>query len=335
MISIKDIALHCGVSTATVSKALNDQPDIGKGTRERVKAAAAELGYLPNAAARALRTKRSYSIGVLFVDQMQSGLAHEYFSVILNSLKTEAEKLGYDITFFSQNVGGRCMTYTEHCRYRNMDGVVIACVNFEDPEVLELVGSGIPTVTIDHIFNDKTAIISDNIGGMRELVLYIAGRGHHRIAYIHGEKTSVAQNRLLSFYKTCEELGIEVPEQYVLESRFHDPLMTAQCVDRLLNLKELPSCIILPDDYSYPAAINVAQDHGLEVPKDLSFAGYDGLDTFRMIQPTLVTYRQNAEKIGLSAAQQIVNLIEKPKTTLPQRIVITGRVLTGNSVKQL
>ena len=80
MPSLKDLAKECGVSVATVSKALNDQPDIAQATRERIHAAARRMGYLPNAAARALKTNRTYNLGVLFVDEKQSGLTHEYFS---------------------------------------------------------------------------------------------------------------------------------------------------------------------------------------------------------------------------------------------------------------
>ena len=80
MISMKELAQHCGVSVATVSKALNDQSDIGESTKTRIKEAAVELGYYPNAAARSLKTNRSYNIGVLFVDEANSGLTHEYFT---------------------------------------------------------------------------------------------------------------------------------------------------------------------------------------------------------------------------------------------------------------
>ena len=138
MPSLKDLAKECGVSVATVSKALNDQPDIAAATRERIRAAARRMGYLPNAAARALKTNRTYNLGVLFVDERQSGLTHEYFSAVLDSFKVEAEKRGYDITFINHNISGKSMSYLEHCHYRGVDGVVIACVNFYDPQVVEL-----------------------------------------------------------------------------------------------------------------------------------------------------------------------------------------------------
>ena len=170
MPSLKDLAKECGVSVATVSKALNDQPDISPATRERVRAAAHRMGYLPNAAARSLKTNRTYNLGVLFVDERQSGLTHEYFSAVLDSFKVEAEKHGYDITFINHNISGKSMSYLEHCRYRNVDGVVIACVNFYEPQVVELVNSEVPVVTIDHVFNNRMAILSDNVFGLKALV---------------------------------------------------------------------------------------------------------------------------------------------------------------------
>ena len=187
MTSMKDISKICGVSIATVSKALNDQNDIGADTKERIRQVARELGYFPNSSARALKTKRTYNIGVLFVDEAQSGLTHDYFANVLNSFKKVVEDKGYDITFINAGTKkNRPMSYLEHCRYRGFDGVVIACVDFENPEVEELIKSDIPLVTIDHLFYGRAAVISDNVTGMKELLTYIAEQGHRKIAYIHG-----------------------------------------------------------------------------------------------------------------------------------------------------
>ena len=215
MVSMKDIAKACSVSVATVSKALSGQPDIGEQTREQICKTADSLGYMTNSAARALKTNRTYNIGVLFVDGRRSGLAHEYFSSMLESLKVEAERNGYDITFINHNISGKSMSYLEHCRYRNVDGVVIACVNFYEPQVVELVNSEVPVVTIDHVFNNRMAILSDNVSGLKALVRQAWACGHRRIAFIHGEKTAVTENRLAGFSQACEELGQKVPEEYV------------------------------------------------------------------------------------------------------------------------
>ena len=160
MPSLKDLAKECGVSVATVSKALNDQPDIAPATRERIRAAARRMGYLPNAAARALKTNRTYNLGVLFVDEKQSGLTHEYFSAVLDSFKVEAEKRGYDITFINHNISGKSMSYLEHCHYRGVDGVVIACVNFYDPQVVELVNGDVPVKAAEVIANARPTAVN-------------------------------------------------------------------------------------------------------------------------------------------------------------------------------
>jgi LacI family transcriptional regulator len=132
MVTIKDISERCGVSRATVSKALNGHTDIGADTIAQVRRVAKEMGYLPNATARTLKLGRSHNIGVLFVDKTACGLTHEYFSSILDSLKLSG-RLGYDITFISKGHREFSMDYYEHAKYRNCAGVVIASVDFSDP----------------------------------------------------------------------------------------------------------------------------------------------------------------------------------------------------------
>ena len=125
IVSLKDISKACGVSIATVSKALNDHSDISKETKEKIREVAEQLGYHPNAAAQALKTNRSNNIGVLFVDEANSGLTHDYFSHVLDSIKKAAEKEGFDITFINgDRTRSNNMTYLSHAIYRGFDGVV-------------------------------------------------------------------------------------------------------------------------------------------------------------------------------------------------------------------
>ena len=335
MPSLKDLAKECGVSVATVSKALNDQPDIAQATRERIHAAARRMGYLPNAAARALKTNRTYNLGVLFVDEKQSGLTHEYFSAVLDSFKVEAEKRGYDITFINHNISGRSMSYLEHCHYRGVDGVVIACVNFYDPQVVELVNGDVPVVTIDHVFNNRMAILSDNVVGTKALVQQAWACGHRLIAFIHGEKTAVTENRLAGFYKSCDELGLEVPDVYVREGIYHDAARCAQETKALLALPQRPTCILFPDDFSAMGGYNALAEAGLSIPEDISVMGYDGIYLSRVVKPSLVTYQQNTKALGRLAADKLIELIEHPRVTLPEQIRVSGKLLDGGSVRIL
>lgn len=336
MVSMKDISAACGVSIATVSKALNNHRDIGEDTKAHIREVAKKMGYFPNSSARALKTNRTFNLGVLFVDEAQSGLTHDYFSYVLDSFKRKAEEEGYDITFINCSKSGKNKrTYLEHCKYRGFDGVMIACVDFYDPEVTELVQSDIPVVTIDHLFHNRIAIISDNIKGMRDLLTYIYEMGHRRIAYIHGVASSVTQSRLSSFYKTAEELGIDIPDEYIKESAYRDTERAGIVTQELLDLKKPPTCILYPDDFSCFGGINAIKERGMRIPDDISVAGYDGIRVGRHIEPQLTTLMQNTVSLGRNAAEQLIDLIEHPKTALIQQIIIEGAVYPGKSVKDL
>ena len=334
-VTIKDISKACGVSVSTVSKVLNGYADIGRQTAETVFRTAEAMGYTPNAAARMLKTNRSHALGVLFSDKVQSGLRHEYFSALLSSLKDEAERLGYDITFISRNVGGRPMSYLEHCRYRKCDGVVIACVDFNDPEVVDLMRSDIPVVTVDYTFDQQGAVVSDNVLGMCQLVEYIIGQGHRDIAYIRGEMTSVTRNRLAGFYRTCEAHGITVPDEYVRIAFYHDPESNARETKALLDLPHPPTCILYPDDICVLGGRREMERRGLSIPEDISVAGYDGALLSDALRPKLTTVRQDSDTIGKRAADILIEAIEHKKTYLPLQELIPGEMLPGGTVKKL
>ncbi len=333
MVSLKTIAERCGVSTATVSKALNDHKDISEATRKRVRQVADELGYFPNAAARALKTNRSYNIGVLFEEEAGRGLTHEYFSGVLNGLKKQAEKLGYDITFINTCFENRKMSYYDHCRYRNFEGVAIVCADFNEPDVVELMNSELPVVTIDYVHHNCTAVTSNNIQGIEELVKYIYSQGHRKIAYIHGQEGStVTRDRLASFYRAVDELGLELPENYIRTANYLEIQGAAEQTKELLNLPNPPSCIIYPDDTSLIGGRNVIIKRGMKIPQDISVAGYDGIMMSQLLYPKLTTISQNTELIGEEAAKRLIGTIEKPKTTLVERVVIEGSLIPGQSV---
>ena len=336
MVSLKTIAERCGVSTATVSKALNDHKDISEATRKRVRQVADELGYFPNAAARALKTNRSYNIGVLFEEEAGRGLTHEYFSGVLNGLKKQAEKLGYDITFINTCFENRKMSYYDHCRYRNFEGVAIVCADFNEPDVVELMNSELPVVTIDYVHHNCTAVTSNNIQGIEELVKYIYSQGHRKIAYIHGQEGStVTRERLASFYRAVDELGLELPENYIRTANYLEIQGAAEQTKELLNLPNPPSCIIYPDDTSLIGGRNVIIKRGMKIPQDISVAGYDGTMMSQLLYPKLTTISQNTELIGEEAAKRLIGTIEKPKTTLVERVVIEGSLVPGQSVGKI
>lgn len=333
MVSLKDIADKCSVSIATVSKALNDHDDIGPDTKKHIREIAEKLGYFPNSSARALKTKRTNNIGVLFVDEGRSGLTHDYFARVLDSFKRVTEVSGYDITFI--NATSQKMTYLEHAHFRGVDGVVIACVDFDDRDVIDLINSDLPVVTIDHVFDNRISVVSDNIGGMHDLIKYVHSLGHERIGYIYGDDTAVTRNRVASYYNTLKELGITADDSLLCASAYRNPKLAAKYTEQLLAQRNRPTCILYPDDYSAIGGLNAIEKAGLSVPNDISVAGYDGLYVSQIIHPKLTTYQQNSEEIGRIAAKSLIRLIRDPKSTLIDKILVPGKVLEGASVRDI
>lgn len=337
MANIKEIAEKCGLSVSTVSKALNSYSDISSKTRARVFKTAEECGYYPSSIARALKTNRTYNLGVLFSDEARNGLRQEYFAAVLDAFKNEAEARSYDITFVNHNIsaGGHPMSYLEHCRYRNFDGVCIACIDFQQPEVAALVRSSLPVVTIDHVFNNRTSINSANVAGMKELVEYIHGMGHRKIAYVHGQKSAVSEQRVASFCRTLKELGVRLPPEYLVEAEYRNPEAAKKSVTALLALPNRPTCIILPDDYAALGGIEAIESAGLRIPEDVSIAGYDGIPLSQMVRPRLTTLRQDTARMGREAAHRLIEQIENPLTTILEAVTVSGELIPGESVARI
>lgn len=330
-VTIKELSAACGLSVSTVSKALNNYPDVSSETRELVRSTAARLGYRPSAIARGLKIGRTFNLGVLFTEDSNVGFTHSYFSPVLQSFKTEAERRGYDITFITHS-GPNRMTYLEHCLYRNLDGICIVCCHFDDPEVLELVSGPLPVVTIDHVFHNRSCIESENRQGMTALTEHILHLGHRNIACICGEDNAVTAVRLTSFLRAMRAAGAEVPESHIVRALYHNPAAAREATAKLLALSPRPTCIIMPDDYAALGGMEAIREAGLRIPEDISVAGYDGVELLQLCRPRLTTVCQDTVRIGQAAARKLVHLIEQPRTTFEEIISVPCRLITGETV---
>ena len=152
---------------------------------------------------------------------------------------------------------------------------------------------------------------------------------------IHGEKTTVTLNRLAGFYRACEALDIPVRDEWVREGVFHDPQGCCRITKELLAQPEKPTCIFFPDDYSYIGGLNAVSEAGLRIPEDISAVGYDGIPLSRIVSPVLTTWRQDTAGMGAAAASGLIGLIEHPRTAILDRVVISGSLQEGGSVRQL
>ncbi len=335
MVTIKEIAKACGLSATAVSKALRNESDISKKTIDRVREVANEMGYSPNIAAVRLKTNKSYMLGILFNEEYHYGIEHEFFASIINPFIQKARDHGYSVMFVTDRVGENSVTPIEFAQAYGCDGILVLLVDFKDKDTTELLESSVPTVTVDYVSNHCSAIMSDNARGMSEMIKYAYKMGHRKIAYIYGSESFVTKNRVSSFYKTCEELELDIPDEYVVEGVYHDTNCAEQMTHQLLDLKNPPTFIFYQDDFAFIGGRHAISQRGLTIPDDISVAGYDGFVLSQEIKPNLMTWKQNTAEIGKCAANLLIDAIERPKTYMPTIVEVEGTLLKGQSVKDI
>lgn len=332
MVTIRDISLKCNVSVSTVSKVLNGYSEISEETARKVLKIAHDLGYVTESYARHNNQKRSYNLGVLFHTENVDGLKNEYFAHILSSLRYYAGQKGYDITFIENNTKRWGMSLLDHCIFRNVDGVCILCTEYSDPEVVELVNSQTPVVTIDHSFSEVISINSDNYNGMKKLMEYIISRGHTRIAYIHGNRSAVTHNRMVAFCQTLKEHNIALLPSYLVAGQYHNSEVAKKAAKGLLSRPDYPTCIVASDDFAALGVIEAIKEAGRLYPDEVSVAGYDGIATLQALTPKLTTVEQDTDKIGEEAIRRLLALVENPMSVPLNSVIVPTKLVAGESV---
>ena len=332
VVTLKDISNACGLSVATVSRALNGLSEVRQETAERIRTLAQDMGYHPNAAARALKTNRSYDIGILYENRMH----HEFFSVMIDTLRTAAQQSGYDLTFLSRpaDADGSGSDYLQHARCRGLDGVVIVQADFESPEVVSLVRSDLPCVAIDYDFPGCDCVLAENRGSMADLVQRAFDLGHRRIAFVHGEQGFVTRNRLEGFRQGCRAAGLAEEDCLLYPARFHDPEASAEATRALLSLPQPPTCILYPDDVSCLGALAEIKAMRRRVPEDVCIAGYDGILLAEVLEPRLTTYLQDADGIGRAAMALLTDAIAGGDAHKPRHVTVPGRLIPGGTLTE-
>lgn len=333
MTSLKDIAKICNVSVSTVSKAMNDKADISISKKEEIQRVAREMNYIPNYMASTLKSKRTKNIGVLLSEATGTGLMHEHFARILNSFKETVEERGYVITFLNISSAHNRLSYIEQCKYMNFDGVFIVCADYQMPEVNELLISSKPIVVIDHVIPHHINVASNQYGDMRRLMQLIYDRGHRKIAYIHGQHCEVTQGRFEAYRSFMKDHQLPVPKEYIYTCPYRDYERGSALTKAVLALPNRPTCIIYPDDFTAVGGLNMMQESGMVIPRDISIAGYDGLNIVNIVRPRITTIRQDTVSMGIQAGNKLINRIEFPEEELrAETVMVDGTVEPGESV---
>ncbi len=321
IVTIKMISEACGLSIAAVSKALNGQPGIGQEKAAMVRRTAQEMGYYPNAAAQTLKTKRSFNIGILF----QNMLAHEYFSLILESIRQTAEEKNYDITFLG-NRHSPGMGYYEHAMYRQCDGVIVAQGNFDFDGLRRLAESEIPVVSVEQTFTGRTAVMSDNVGSMEAIVQYLHGLGHREILYFGRRRGSTThQLRSEGYAAACQELGLT--PQYC-NNTF--PLTSIkygyQLAKQLFAQERHFTAIFAATDTNALGVIQAAEESGVRIPEDVSLLGFDNIRYSSLPRINLTTIEQPMKMLASVAVDSLLDKIQSELAGYNHRILMPALI---------
>lgn len=335
-VKIKDIAKETGYSITTVSKAFNGYKDVSEEAKKTILEAARRMGYMPNAHARSLAMNRSYTIGVIFDEQLGYGIRHPFFGAVIEYFKEEVEKAGYDLLFISKSIHQTNVhSYLDHCRQRGVDGVFLPNAEFETEEIKELLLSDIPKVSVETSSGRTNAVNSNDFEGMQEIVNYLIGLGHRRIAHICSNMDEFAGiERKKGYEAALRDHKLEIRDDYIVRGHLYSYESGYECMEQLLSLEDLPTAVAVTGDMMALGAIKAIQDKGLRCPEDISVTGYDNLDILKYMTPGLTTVGQNTQLIGRKAAELLLNQIKDP--LLPcKEIIINTRLFVRESCAEL
>jgi DNA-binding LacI/PurR family transcriptional regulator len=337
MSTIYEIAKIAGVSPTTVSKVINNYPDVSDKTRAKIQKILNEENFLPNAQAQFLSTKRTWTFGIVYFEDLGVGLNHPFFSGVIEAFKKQADKHGYSLLFGSKNDRLKNDTFLEYFKYRCVDGIAIICTDPNDKETLELIESDFPIVVID-MFNKNTATVtSDSLEGCKLAVNYLYNLGHRRIAHISGASNSdnwPSTIRKKGYIKAMEKLNLKILDGYIADGINFDVTGGYSAMKELLKLKERPTAVFAACDKIAIGAINAVKEAGLSVPEDISIMGFDDIEIAKYITPRLTTIRQNCDEIGKTAVDLLVEQINQ-KAKLRINKIIPVELMERDSCKKI
>jgi len=336
MANIQDIANATGYSRTTVSKAFNDYNDISDKAKKAIMAAAKEMGYHPNAQARGLKMRRSFTIGVILDELLGYGLSHPFFSNVIQSFRKAVEDSGYSMILISNNLGNSNInSYISHCNQLNVDGVFILCTDSEDPAIVELVQSSIPTVLFDMPSDETPCVLSDHYQGAYEAVTYLHSLGHKKIAHIYGtELTFAGSERARGYRQAMKDLNLVVPKDYMVSGGYFDMKYAQNAMEELLKLTDRPTAVFASGDMMALGAAQVCDSHGLKIPEDMSIIGFDNLQMLDWIKPALTTVAQDYDAIGEACCRLLTKIIDKKDSDKHHQVIPT-KIVVRKSCKAM
>jgi len=313
-----DVARRAGVSQALVSYILNNSSvvSVPADTRQRILDAVEELGYVPNGAARSLRTRKTYTIASIIPD-----ITNPFYPAFERGIQESAESHGYDLIVY--NTGGvaererRCLRSVQQGR---VDGVIGVFFQVTARDLVALVERGIGVVRLEAKRKEAGKhdlpldnLYVDNVAAARAAVSYLIGRGHARTGMLDGLH-GPGGARVLGYRQALSEHGISVDEGLIRDGDFRED-GGHRAMRELLGLSPPPTAVFAANDMMAMGALLALKEAGLAVPQDVALVGFDDTPATRLVTPPLTTVTQFQERLGRRSAEM---LFERLDGTAPE-----------------
>jgi len=328
-VTAKEIAEELGISMMTVSRALNNRPNVKEETRKKVIETAARMGYSPNHVARSLVKQKTETLGVVVPK-----ITHSFFPEVIRGIEEISYSSGYHLILthsaedFEQEKDA-----LQTLESKRVDGILISTAQtVEDYDIYErLAKLGVPMVFFDRcVFNIGVSCVTvDDERGARRMTRHLIEHGYQRIAHISGpSRVSIGRYRLSGYRKELEEHGLPYDESLVVEAGFQEE-DGYEAMKRLLALPDTrrPDAVFAVNDASAFGAIKAIKEANFRIPDDIAIGGFTDDIRAELLEVPLTTIRQPAYEIGKKAAQQVIELIEGKSNTVNEIIVQTELVI--------
>jgi LacI family transcriptional regulator len=327
--TIYEVARAAGVSTATVSRVINDRRHVRESTRARVEKAMQRLGYVANRQARGLAGGRSRMIGLLVHE-----LGSSYFTQVIRGIDAAVANIGYDLVLYTSHA--RVEAEARHAlelATGPVDGIIFVLAVDPVNYVETLRQRGMPFVMLDHAheLTGTTFVSAANRTGAREAIAYLIGLGHQRIGFITGKPgVSSARQRLAGYRDALHEADIPYEPELVVTGDFLEE-RGYQATRQLLELRRPPTAVFTSADTAAFGAIKAVRAAGLQVPDDISIVGFDDIPEASLVMPPLTTVRQPLMEMGTTAVRLLQRLMEEPAATARKTELETELVIRGSA----
>jgi LacI family transcriptional regulator len=325
-VTLEDIARALNVSKMTVSRAINNHPEISRETRARILATAQKMKYRPNQFARALTTNHSYLIGIVVPDLM-----HSYFAEICRGVEAHARPAGYQNLICSTDEDARKEIDEIEALLSRTDGLIVASAlsGIEVKFYRRLLSEGANVVFIDRLLEGLrcSAVTTDDVQVGLLATEHLIKLGHRKIGHLRGPNVSTSLKRLQGYKKAIAKAG--------LKSLVHECGFTEAdgytAMKKWIASADLPSAIFAANDPAAIGAMSAASQAGLNVPADIAFVGAGNIHYGDMLRVPLTTVSWSKAEMGQAAASLLLQLIDAKKTRRYRTITVAPELIVRQS----